>query len=107
MTTLATIGELLRQARLRQQVSKSALSASAGIHRNTVHLVELGRANVELNTLIALCDALDLSIVLVPNEVREHTMPVEGQRQSALSRLLDERLGSASPLPARQQGGAK
>ena len=93
MTTLAQIGSMLHAARMKAGLKKTQLAGLSKVHRNTVQQVEDGAANIELNTLIALCDSLGLSIILVPNEVAEQIAPEKGLRQSALSRALDDRLG--------------
>jgi transcriptional regulator with XRE-family HTH domain len=97
MTTLADIGTMLHTARARKGLAKTTLAALSNVHRNTVQQLENGSANVELNTLIGLCDALGLSIVLVPNEVAEQVAPDGGTRESAMARLLDQRLGNQGP----------
>ena len=96
MTTLADIGTTLQKARVQKGFTKVALGNMAKVHRNTVQQVESGVGNVELNTLIGLCEALGLSIVLVPNEVAAQVAPANGPRQSAMSRMLDQRLGKAN-----------
>jgi len=95
MTTLADIGNMLQKARARKKLAKTTLAAMSKVHRNTVQQVENGTANVELNTLIGLCDALGLSIILVPNEVADQIAPEGGIRESAISRMLNQRLGNA------------
>jgi transcriptional regulator with XRE-family HTH domain len=92
MTTLLQLGQALRTERERRKLPKTELAAQSGVHRNTLHLLENGAGNVELNTLIALCDVLGLSIQLVPREVAGHIAPEGGVRQSALSSLLDQKL---------------
>jgi transcriptional regulator with XRE-family HTH domain len=92
MTTLLQLGQTLRAERQRRKLAKTTLAAQSGVHRNTLHLLESGAGNVELNTLIAICDALGLSIRLVPNEVADQVAPEGGVRQSALARLIDQKL---------------
>lgn len=65
MTTLQEIGAQLREERLRRKLYKVKLAEASGVHRNTVSDLESGSGNVELNTLIALCDQLGLDIHLV------------------------------------------
>lgn len=66
MTTLMDIGTQLRAARGRQRLYKTALASASGVHRNTVSALEAGTGNVELNTLLALCEQLGLDLCLVP-----------------------------------------
>jgi DNA-binding XRE family transcriptional regulator len=66
MTTLLDIGTQLRAARGRQRLFKTKLATASGVHRNTVSALEAGTGNVELNTLLALCEQLGLDLCLVP-----------------------------------------
>jgi transcriptional regulator with XRE-family HTH domain len=93
MTTLLQLGQMLRKERERRRLPKTKLSQRSGVHRNTLLQLESGSGNVELNTLIAICDAMGLSIRLLPNEVAENIAPEGGIKQSALSKMLTERLG--------------
>lgn len=93
MTTLSEIGAALRAERKRQKLYQKQVAEAAGIHRNTLADLEAGKGNVELNTLIAVCDQLGLAIRIVPKEVS--TMVGAGDlQQSALSALLEESLGT-------------
>ena len=91
MTTLANLGNMLEKARKHKKLTKVALAKLSKVHRNTVQQIETGMGNVELNTLISLCDTLGLSIVLVPDEVVEQIAPEGGYRESAMARMLNQR----------------
>ncbi|WP_061534826.1 MULTISPECIES: helix-turn-helix domain-containing protein [Collimonas] len=69
MTTLLQIGQSLRAERVHQKKHKTKLAKASGVHRNTLSGLEAGVTNVEMNTLIALCDQLGLDIVRVRKEV--------------------------------------
>lgn len=71
MTTLLDIGNQLRQARQQRKLYKVRVAAASGVHRNTVSDLEAGLANVELNTLLALCEHLELDVKLVPKQPRK------------------------------------
>lgn len=71
MTTLLHIGQRLRDVRLATGQFKKTLAESSGINRNTLHNLESGTGNVELNTLLAVCDTLGLDILLVPRAVAD------------------------------------
>ncbi len=92
MTTLLQLGQTLSRIRQQHKLSKIELSKKSGVHRNTLHQLENGTGNVELNTLLAVCNVLGLSIHLVPDEVADHVAPEGGIKRSALSRMLDEKL---------------
>jgi transcriptional regulator with XRE-family HTH domain len=96
MTTLLDIGQKLRVERERQSLFKTKLAELSGIHRNTLSELEAGTGNVELNTLIAICDKLGLDIQLVPKEVSASNAPEGGRKRSALSQMLHERLSATT-----------
>jgi transcriptional regulator with XRE-family HTH domain len=69
MTALHEIGTMLRTYRKRQGLTASELAQKSGIHRNTLSALERGHGNVELNTLLAICEQLELDLSLVPARV--------------------------------------
>ena len=69
MTALHDIGAMLRAYRKRQGLTASELAQKSGIHRNTLSALERGQGNVELNTLLAICEQLELDLSLVPTRV--------------------------------------
>lgn len=73
MTTLSKIGSMVQAARDSMGHPKTQIAAKAGISRNTLQQLEAGLGNVELKTLIAVCDVLGLDIVLVPKEISAKT----------------------------------
>jgi transcriptional regulator with XRE-family HTH domain len=68
MTTLHDIGSQLREERQRRKLFKVKLAQASGVHRNTVSDLEAGVGNVELNTLLALCEQLGLDVHLVAKD---------------------------------------
>lgn len=69
MTALHKIGAMLRTYRKRQGLTGSELAQRSGIHRNTLSALENGHGNVELNTLLAVCEQLGLDLSLIPSQV--------------------------------------
>jgi UDP-N-acetylglucosamine 1-carboxyvinyltransferase len=59
---LAQIGELLRTARERAQISQAALAEKIGMGRENVIRIEKGRANVTVDTLVRIASGLDLDL---------------------------------------------
>lgn len=57
---MATFGGNLRRARKRADLSSEALAQKAGLHRNTVPLIESGQSEPRLDTILALAKALDI-----------------------------------------------
>jgi transcriptional regulator with XRE-family HTH domain len=57
---LAEIGENLRLARLRRQLSADLVSERAGISRSTLHLMEKGSAGTSLGKLLQVLVVLGL-----------------------------------------------
>lgn len=65
--TRQRIGESIRNARLAQNLSVRALEELTGINKNQICRVEGGRANVTIDTISTIADALNLSINLTSN----------------------------------------
>jgi transcriptional regulator with XRE-family HTH domain len=103
MTTLASLGTQIRQARKALGHSAADLGASAGLHRNTVQALETGKANVELATLLALCDQLDLDLALVPRRIAATAAADNALEPTALQRRLAA-LTPATTVPASTRG---
>lgn len=55
------LGEELRRARLAAAWSQEELAERAGISRNYVSLLELNRKSPTIDTLLAICSALEIS----------------------------------------------
>lgn len=57
------IGNRIRELRKRKALSRKKLAEMAGVHRNTIFLLESGRLkSVQLSTLDALCEALGVKL---------------------------------------------
>lgn len=69
MTTLSHIGAKLQAIRTGQRLPKTKVAEMAGISRNTLQQLEAGLGNVELKTLLAVCDALGLDITFAPKAI--------------------------------------
>lgn len=102
MTTLAQLGEQLATERKRRKLFKTDLSRRSGVNRNTLHNMEAGTGNVELNTLIAVCNELGLDIVLVPNQVSAAVIAGGATTPTSLSQRVEQRLAVyGTPKPAQ------
>jgi transcriptional regulator with XRE-family HTH domain len=91
MTALHKIGASLRSYRKRLDITASELAQRSGIHRNTLSALENGHGNVELNTLLAVCEQLGLDLSLVPSRVsavvqRTGSLPAEPKLQRIYDR---------------------
>jgi len=60
------LGAVLRQARLEHRLSQQALAERAGVSRAWLARVEAGHRKAELEPLLKLLDALDLSMAVQP-----------------------------------------
>lgn len=92
MTTLLDIGGMLRKERVKQKLSKVRLAELSNVHRNTILQLESGIGNVELNTLISICNVLGQSIQLVPNAAVFNTQSQLDATQSSLKTNIEARL---------------
>ncbi|TFZ08784.1 helix-turn-helix domain-containing protein [Ramlibacter humi] len=61
---LAQLGEQLRQARKRQQVTAAAAAEAAGMSRVTLHRIEKGETSVTVGAWLAAAQALGLELSL-------------------------------------------
>lgn len=92
MTTLLDIGSMLRQERMKHKLSKVRLAELSNVHRNTIFQLETGMGNVELNTLISICNVLELSIQLVPSVAAFHASSHAESKKSSLKTSIEARL---------------
>lgn len=61
-----TIGERLREAREAKGISQRDLSALAGVPQAQISRIEAGAVDPRVSSLVALANALDLDVTLVP-----------------------------------------
>lgn len=54
-------GRVLRRLRLEANKSQEVLGFDAGLDRTYISLIELGQSSPSLDTIMALCAALDIS----------------------------------------------
>jgi transcriptional regulator with XRE-family HTH domain len=66
--SLIELGEKIRQRRELLGLLQPQLAALSGISTRTIQLVEQGKGNPSLNTMIRLADPLGLRLELVLNE---------------------------------------
>ncbi len=58
------IATVIRKKRDAFGLSQSDLSFRTGLHIRSIHNVESGKGNPSINTLIKLCEVLDLQIII-------------------------------------------
>lgn len=58
MEFLIAFGQAFRSARKGANLSQEKLALAAGVHRNTVSLIEQGDVSVSIQTLKVLCDEM-------------------------------------------------
>lgn len=62
------IAERLREARQAKNLSQRALSKFAGVPQAQISRIEAGSVDLRLSSLIAIVNALDLELTLVPRK---------------------------------------
>lgn len=77
MKTLQNLATALRNRITSLRLTQEALSAQAGVSRQTLSKVLSGRTDLKVTTLFALADRLDLEVMLVPKEIGPSMMPVD------------------------------
>ena len=60
------IGNLIRRARKKGELSQSQLGELAGLRQETISLVETGNPAARLDTILAVLAALDIEFRIVP-----------------------------------------
>ncbi len=55
------LGEVLRAVRKQRGLSQEALALNAGVERNYISLIELGRNSPSIRILYKICKVLDIS----------------------------------------------
>jgi len=61
---LVEIGETIRGARERAELSQASLAATVGMQRENMIRVEKGRANLTVETLVRIASGLDLDLTV-------------------------------------------
>lgn len=101
MATLHEIGLVLRSYRKKHGLTVSALAQKSNVHRNTLSALEHGVGNVELNTLLAVCEQLGVELMITPGRVARLVQQggLEGSRETGhtISQLRD----GTSPIQER------
>lgn len=64
-------GKVLRALRRERRLSQEALAFDSGLDRTYVSLLELGTKSPTLNTMVALCLALNLSLGSLADHIDE------------------------------------
>jgi len=62
-------GRALRALRKQKKLSQESLAFEASLDRTYISLLELGRRSPTLDTLVALCEPLDVSLTLLASHI--------------------------------------
>lgn len=77
------LGAVLRTTRREQQMSQEALALEAGVERNYVSLIELGRNSPSVRMLFKLCTALQISPSVFLSLVEEQMAQAKKKKRSS------------------------
>jgi len=86
-TNLKYIGENIRTARKRKGLTLDILSGLAGVTESFLGMVERGASSLSIETLISLCDALDVTADSILMEGREEN-PRPSDKYDTLCTML-------------------
>lgn len=64
-------GKVLRELRVQRCRTQEALAFDSGLDRTYISLLELGRRSPTLDTMLALCGALDVSLSALASHIEE------------------------------------
>lgn len=70
-------GKALRALRNERHLSQETLAFDSGLNRSYISLLELGKKSPTLNTMIALCFTLNLSLSSLAGHIDEKVMNQE------------------------------
>lgn len=75
------LGQALRKLRTERGWSQSDLALRAGMDRNYLSLIELGRNSPSVRMLLQLCQALDVRAATVLDDVERRMLVLENKQQ--------------------------
>ena len=81
---LEYFAERLREARAAKQLSQRELSKLAGVPQSHISRIESNQVDLRLSSLIAIANALDLEVTLVPRQAMPAVQSLA--RQAAINR---------------------
>ncbi|MGG4604095.1 helix-turn-helix domain-containing protein [Paenalcaligenes sp. Me131] len=85
---LAHFADRLREARIAKNVSQRELSKLAGVPQSHISKIESNQVDLRLSSLIALANALDLEVALIPRKAMPAVQSLSRQAvQGAASRV--------------------
>lgn len=70
-------GAVLRELRLEKRKTQETLGFEAGKDRTYISLLELGQRSPTLNTMLAICHALDITLVELALKIEEQLKELE------------------------------
>jgi len=82
MTPAQCFGKVLRDARERAKLSQEALADMAGLDRTYVSLLERGRRQPSLTTMLALSTALEVRFSVFAGRIEEAVAPLTTRTRS-------------------------
>lgn len=71
MTLKKAFGQVIYRARQSQKLSQMELAARADLHLNTIHLVEVGRKSVQIESIFKLARGLNCPVAELMEEVEK------------------------------------
>ncbi|MFP3637886.1 helix-turn-helix transcriptional regulator [Paraburkholderia sp. SIMBA_054] len=94
MTTSASLGADIRQAREALKLSAGELARKASVSRLTLRELETGTGNPRLSTLLAVCHVLELDLAVLPRGLAPMVNSDQNLRSGSLKRLLGGKRGT-------------
>ena len=70
-------GQVLRRARRQRKWSQRELGANAGLRQETISLIENGRTDTGIETLLCVLAALDLELQIAPRSKSDWSQAME------------------------------
>ena len=86
--------EALREARLTKEISQRALSELTGLPQAQISRIEAGSVDLRLSSLVAIANALDFQLTLVPRKAAPAVQSIIRQTSGVTTTTYD------APRPA-------
>lgn len=80
----------LREARIAKQLSQRQLSKLAGVPQAHISKIENNQVDLRFSSLIALANALDLEVALVPRQAMPAVMSISRQAANNTQKLRNQ-----------------
>jgi len=102
--SILSIGQEIRRLRRARGLTAGEAAQYAGIGRTTLSALENGHGNVELTSLLAICEALGVDIAFVAQEVADLASHDAHTELTVTQTRIQHLMGSGKPVNGARRG---